>query len=235
VVTANSFGQPIGDDLGDWVPPSRLEAVVLAGSYVTLEPMIPGDGSKLFHCMKDEPGSLWTYMSMGPFSQPEAFESSLTDMMDRSDWCPYVVVVDDEIQGFLTYLRIDLAGGVIEIGSIVFGSNLQRTSAATESIYLLIKHAFESGFRRVEWKCDNLNGPSMKAAERFGFTYEGTFEQATHYKGRNRDTAWFAIVDSDWPSLASAYREWLSPGNFDQSGSQIKALAEIRQDLSTGH
>lgn len=232
VVKTNNFGQPVGDGLSGWIPPPTLEPAALVGSSVTLEPMLPGDGARLFQALSDEPESLWTYMSIGPFESANGFEASLTEMMDRKDWSPYVILVGDEIEGFLTYLRIDLPGGVIEIGSIVFSSALQRTTAATEAIYLLIRHAFESGFRRVEWKCDDLNSPSMRSAHRFGFTYEGTFKQATHYKGRNRDTAWFAIVESDWPTLRQGYDEWLAPDNFDDSGKQIRSLEACRLGVS---
>jgi RimJ/RimL family protein N-acetyltransferase len=125
-------------------------------------------------------------------------------------------------------LRIDQKNGVIEIGSIVFSPSLQRTSAATESVYLLLKNAFELGFRRCEWKCDHLNLPSRVAAERLGFRYEGTFRKATHYKGRSRDTAWYAITDEEWPALDAAFRSWLADDNFDVDGVQRRSLRAVR-------
>ncbi|HEY5889943.1 MAG TPA: GNAT family protein [Acidimicrobiia bacterium] len=227
----NSLGQPVGFGLADWVPPSTFEPVVLKGNYVALEPMVLGDGQSIFDALGDEPDSLWTYMSFGPFGDAAEVEAIVIDMLDRADWSPYVVEVDDRVRGFLAYLRIDNPGGVIEIGSIVFHSSIQRSTATTEAIFLLIDHAFECGYRRVEWKCDALNAPSMRAAERLGFTYEGTFRQATHYKGRNRDTAWYAIVDGDWPEIRASFKQWLSPGNFDDSGTQERTLQGIRQDL----
>ncbi len=228
MTNTNNFDQPIGSGLGDWVPPATFEPVVLKGAYVTLEPMVVSDGKAIFETLADEPDSLWTYMGFGPFSDSAAVEAMVTSMLDKGDWSPYIVEVDDRVRGFLSYLRIDNPGGVVEIGSIVFDSSIQRTTATTEAIFLLIDYAFEAGYRRVEWKCDDLNAPSMRAAERFGFTYEGTFRQATHYKGRNRDTAWYAMIDADWPENRSAFTKWLSPDNFDDAGEQKATLQEIR-------
>ena len=133
-------------------------------------------------------------------------------------------MVDGAPLGYLSYLRIDPAGGVIEIGSIAFSQRLQRTTPATEALYLLLQTAFDLGYRRCEWKCDCLNAASRAAAERLGFRYEGTFRQATHYKGRNRDTAWFAIIDADWPARQHALATWLDRHNFDQHGRQRAPL-----------
>jgi RimJ/RimL family protein N-acetyltransferase len=119
---------------------------------------------------------------------------------------------------------------VIEIGAITLSPGLQRTTAATEAIYLMIRNVFELGYRRCEWKCDDLNEPSRVAAVRFGFTYEGTFRRATHYKGRNRDTAWYAIVDQEWPDLDRSFRIWLDPANFDSNGRQIRSLMQTREE-----
>jgi RimJ/RimL family protein N-acetyltransferase len=138
-------------------------------------------------------------------------------------------LVDDKVVGFLSYLRIDPPGGVIEIGSIVFAPELQRTTAATEVIFLLLKYAFGLGYRRCEWKCDALNAASRKAAERLGFGYEGTFKKATHYKGRNRDTAWYAITDDEWPQVERAFARWLAPDNFDTGGRQLRSLSDLRR------
>ncbi|MDH3462829.1 MAG: GNAT family N-acetyltransferase, partial [Acidimicrobiia bacterium] len=130
--------------------------------------------------------------------------------------------------GFASYLRIDAPGGVIEVGSIVFSPALQRTRSATEAIYLMIDNAFELGYRRCEWKCDDLNAASRRAAKRFGFRYEGTFLQGTHYKGRSRDTAWYAITDRQWPGLKAAFESWLDPMNFDDTGEQRTTLESLR-------
>lgn len=221
----NDFGQPIGDDLDGWAPPATPPRETIAGRLVTLEPLdadahAPGLAGS-FH---DAPASLWTYLSTGPFRSTEQFAAWIDAISDLDDWLPYAVIVDGVPVGFLSYMRIDAAAGVIEIGSIGFAPMLQRTTAATETLYLLLQRAFELGYRRLEWKCDALNAPSRRAAERFGFRYEGTFRQATHYKGRSRDTAWFAILDSEWPALGDAFRAWLAPENFDSDGRQRRSL-----------
>ena len=138
------------------------------------------------------------------------------------------MLVDDNPVGFLCYLRINPPDGVIEIGSIAFSSAVQRTTSATESLFLMIDSVFALGYRRCEWKCDELNEPSKVAGLRLGFRYEGTFRKATHYKGRNRDTAWFAITDDDWPELRRGFLEWLSADNFDEQGRQLRSLQAVR-------
>lgn len=129
--------------------------------------------------------------------------------------------------GLASYLRIDPAVGVIEVGHIHFSPLMQRTPMATECMYLMMRRVFdELGYRRYEWKCDNLNAPSKLAAERLGFSYDGLFKQATMYKGRNRDTAWFSILDNDWPSLKQGFESWLQVANFDAQGQQIRRLQD---------
>jgi len=130
--------------------------------------------------------------------------------------------------GVATFMRIDRASGVIEVGNINYSPLLQRTPAATEAMFLMMRRVFEElGYRRYEWKCDSLNAPSRAAALRLGFQFEGIFRQAVVYKGRNRDTAWFSIIDSEWPSLKRAYEQWLGPENFDAEGRQKRKLAEL--------
>jgi RimJ/RimL family protein N-acetyltransferase len=125
-------------------------------------------------------------------------------------------------------MRIDPAMGVIELGNVNFSPRLQRSRVATEAVYLMLAHAFDGlGYRRFEWKCDSLNGPSRAAALRFGFTYEGLFRQATVYKGRSRDTAWYSMLDGEWPAVQQAFRTWLAPGNFDEAGQQRTSLADL--------
>ncbi len=171
---------------------------------------------------------MWTYLPFGPFPDAEDLGDQLERLISLRDWQPFAIVVDDEPVGFCSYLRIDPAGGVIEIGSIAFAASLQRTSAATEAIFLLLGRAFALGYRRVEWKCDDLNAASMAAARRLGFSYEGTFRKATHYRGRSRDTAWFAMLDDEWPAIEHSFLAWLSPTNFDVDGRQRRSLASLR-------
>jgi RimJ/RimL family protein N-acetyltransferase len=225
----NYDGQPVGDDLGDWKPPPFPAASTLAGAHVTLEPLQAGHAASLFPTLTTAPDSLWTYMAFGPFQTEAEMRSTFEYLIEQPDWLPYAILVDGKPVGFLSYLRIDPRGGVIEIGSIVFAPEIQRTAAATESIFLLLKNAFDLGYRRCEWKCDDLNEPSRRAAERFGFTYEGTFKKATHYKGRNRDTSWYAITDDEWPQVERAFTLWLAPENFDTGGRQLRSLSDLRR------
>lgn len=221
----NEFGQPIGQHLGDWGAPPAPPREQIEGRLITLEPLsstVHAEG--LWRAFAVAPESLWTYLPFGPFSSAPQFATWIETIEDQEEWRPYAVVIDELPVGFLSYLRIDPPVGVIEIGSIGFAPTLQRTTAATETLYLLMRLAFELGYRRLEWKCDALNAASRRAAERLGFRYEGTFRQATHYKGRNRDTAWFAILDSEWPAIDEAFQVWLSPENFGEEGFQRERL-----------
>ena len=173
----------------------------------------------------------WTYLPYGPFlgaDQHHAWASAMATGTDPQFW----TIVDartGEATGVASFLRIDPACGVIEVGHINFSPALQRTPAATEAMHLMMRRVFaELGYRRYEWKCDALNAPSMAAAARLGFTYEGTFRQATIYKGRNRDTAWFSLIDTEWPVVDRAFSAWLDPSNFDADGRQRHSLAELR-------
>lgn len=230
----NEYGQPVGDDLVDWEPPDFPPATELSGRTVRLEPLAwQRHGQELFDVFSEATDSLWTYLPFGPFHRIDELEATIESMLGYPDWVPYAVVVDGEALGFASYLRVQQRDGVIEIGAIAFSPPLQNTTAATESLYMLIRNAFDLGYRRCEWKCDDLNAQSLSAGRRLGFRYEGTFRQATHYKGRNRDTAWLAITDTDWPRLDAALRAWLSPDNFDDSGHQIRSLGELTPGLST--
>jgi RimJ/RimL family protein N-acetyltransferase len=221
----NEIGQPIGEDLAGWTPPPAPPPEPLVGDRVTLEPLSADDHADgLATAFVDAPASLWTYLPFDPLRTGDGFTRFIETITGFDDWLPYAVVIDGRPIGFLAYLRIDPGGGVIEIGSIGFSPDLQRTTEATEALYLVMRHAFDLGYRRLEWKCDALNGPSRRAADRLGFRYEGTFRQATHYKRRNRDTAWFSILDSEWPAIDTAFRNWLTPSNFDADGTQRTPL-----------
>lgn len=220
----------VGDVLVDWESPPPPPKKTLVGRTVTLEPLDwDRHGKGLYERLSDAPESLWTYMTFGPFAEASDMRSTVEWMLDQPDWLPYAIIVEEEALGFAAYLRINPGDGAIEIGSIVFSPALQQTTAATESMYLMLRNAFRLGYRRCEWKCDDLNEPSRRAGTRLGFRYEGTFRKATHYKGRNRDTAWFAITDDEWPRLDGAFQAWLSPRNFDASGRQIESLSALRK------
>lgn len=226
----NEHGQAIGPAVDDWSPPTPPPASPIRGRTVRLEPLDPDrHGPGLYEAFTGSPDSLWTYMTYGPFHDYKDLHATLDALMHYPDWVPFAVVVAGDPVGFACYLRIAPGDGTIEIGAITFAPGLQRTTPATEALYLLIRNVFELGYRRCEWKCDDLNQPSRSAAERLGFRYEGTFRQATIYKGRNRDTAWYAITDREWPALESAFKQWLSPENFDDDGTQRRALREMRE------
>jgi RimJ/RimL family protein N-acetyltransferase len=205
----------------------------MTGRWCRVEPLDPARHARaLFEADRlDSAGTNWTYLSAGPF---EAFEPyrRWAEQAAASDDPQFHAIVDGargEAAGVAALMRIDAASGVIEIGHLNFSPRLQRTRAATEAIFLLLRRAFdELGYRRVEWKCDSLNAASRRAAERFGFTFEGIFRQAVVYKGRNRDTAWYSIVDREWPALRAAFEAWLAPENFDREGRQRRRLSEYR-------
>lgn len=221
----NEHGQPIGRDLGSWRPPTEPPRQALIGRSVTVRPVASSrDAEAMFAAFADSAPSTWTYLPYGPFASGAELARMLEYLDDRPDWQVHTIDVDGRPLGFICYLRIQPADGVIEIGGVTFSSALQRTRAATEAVYLLIANAFALGYRRVEWKCDVLNEPSRRAAARFGFTHEGIFRQATQYRGRNRDTAWFSIIDGEWPSIDAAFRRWLSDDNFDEAGRQRTRL-----------
>lgn len=166
----------------------------------------------------------WTYLFDGPFEAMVGFDEWLGSLTGSSDPLPMVISDDHGPCGLAAFQRITPAHGVVEVGNIHLARRLQRTAAATEAMFLMMQRAFDSGYRRYEWKCDALNAPSRAAAERLGFTYEGEFRQAIVYKGRSRNTAWFSIIDQEWPRLRSEFERWLDPSNFDDSGQQRTPL-----------
>ncbi len=228
----NAFGQPIGQPLGEWEPPRFPDHAPLIGATVRLDPLdVPRHAGPLFDAYQSVSDELWTYMSIGPFATVEELTSTLTKLSRLDGWLLYSAVLDGVVVGFMAYLRITPIDGTIEIGSIVYSPALQRTTGATEAVYLMLKNVFDLGYRRCEWKCDALNEASRLAALRLGFQFEGVFRQATHYKGRNRDTAWYAIIDNEWPRIEAGFAVWMSEGNFDVHGKQRRSLVEVRNSL----
>lgn len=175
----------------------------------------------------DALGAGWTYLPYGPFADAAAFHAWLGQMAATDDPLFFAIVNEDgHAVGVASYLRINVEMGSIEVGHIHYSPLLQRTRMATEAMYLMARRAFdELGYRRYEWKCDDLNAASRAAAERLGFRYEGTFRQDRIYKGRNRDTAWYSITDGEWPAVRDAMEAWLNPANFDADGQQRASLA----------
>lgn len=223
----------MSEDLKNWQPRPRPERKVLEGHYVRLEPLSAtrhGDGLYEAATVGNADERFRWLGEVTPSSRAE-FQPWL-DRVEASEDPLYFVCVDKasgKVAGRQTFLRIDPANGVIEIGHIHWGPLMQRKPAATEAQFLFMRYIFdELGYRRWEWKCNNNNEPSKRAAERFGFQFEGIFRQAMVIKGENRDTAWYSIIDKEWPALKKAYEAWLDPANFDAAGQQKRRLEELR-------
>ena len=227
--------QPIGFSIGDWTPPVRPPGEPMIGRYCRLERLdADRDGQSLFDAYAlDSEGRNWTYLPQGPFENYAEFYIWLSDMAKLDD--PFFfAIIDGESQtsvGIASYLRITPPAGSIEVGYIHYSPLLQRTPAATEAMYLMMEQAFTLGYRRYEWECDALNAPSRIAAHRLGLSYEGVFRQATVYKQRNRDTAWYATIDREWPDLKQAFEQWLDPNNFDNDRNQKTRLSTLTAPL----
>lgn len=230
----NEFGQPIGLAVPNWVPPQVTPRTRLTGRFCQLEPLsVEQHAAALFAANRADDGRMWTYMAYGPFANLDAYTAWMGRVVQGNDPLFYAIIdgATGAVVGVASYLRIDPANGAIEVGHIAYAPRLQRTPAATEAMYLLMGQVFALGYRRYEWKCDALNAPSRAAAQRLGFTFEGIFRQAVVYKGRNRDTAWFAMTEQTWPALQAAYTQWLAPDNFDAAGQQRVRLSDLTQPL----
>jgi RimJ/RimL family protein N-acetyltransferase len=228
----NALGQPIGAPVPSWEKRPLPPRTPIEGRTCRLEPLDPArHAEELFEAMgRDQDGRNWTYLAIGPFAAFGDFRAWLDKMAAGSDPLFHTVIdrATGRAVGVASYLRIDPANGVIEVGHIHFSPLLQRTPMATEAMFLMMRRVFdELGYRRYEWKCDSRNAPSRTAAARLGFQYEGLFRQALVYKGRNRDTAWFSIIDSEWPRLRAAFERWLAPENFDAEGRQQESLSAL--------
>jgi RimJ/RimL family protein N-acetyltransferase len=218
-----------GAAVPNWTARKFPEATRLVGRHVRLEQLDPAiHSADLYAAFTAAPDdSDWDYLPYGPFHDPTAFTAWLGSIAVTSDPQFYSLInpITARAVGVASYMRIDPPNGSIEIGGIHFSRALQRTPAATEALVLMMARAFdELGYRRLEWKCNALNARSRRAAVRLGFTYEGTFRQAVVVKGRNRDTAWFSMLDSEWPARKSAFAAWLDPANFDAMGAQRQVM-----------
>jgi RimJ/RimL family protein N-acetyltransferase len=229
----NDLGQQIGFPVPNWTARPRPPRAALEGRFVRIE-MLDAErhASDLFAAnAEDREGRIWTYLPYGPYDDEKVYRDWVAAMAKSEDPLFHAIIdkATGKASGVASYLRIEPAIGVIEVGHINYAPALQRTAAATEAMYLLMKRVFdELGYRRYEWKCDALNGPSQAAAGRLGFIYEGTFWQATIYKGRNRDTAWYGMTDRDWPAVKAGFEAWLDPTNFDAEGRQKRSLTACR-------
>lgn len=212
-------------------PPQRPDGLTLTGRFVTVAPLRAADAGPLFSAFAGE-DALWDYMPVGPFAD----EGALALWLDRAESSSDPVFFGFAPRGappngFGSFLRIAPEAGSIEVGFLAFSPALQRTIASTEAMYLMMKWAFEAGYRRYEWKCNALNLASRRAAQRLGLSFEGVFRQHMIVKGRNRDTAWFAAIDREWPALSAAFETWLDPANFDESGRQATRLRDLTRPI----
>ncbi len=226
---------PLGEQL-DWKPVPRPARVSLRGAHIVVRPVDAENDAVPLFCLSHPPDgdpAIWTYLSDGPYENSEHLRQMLSRAETSTDPLYFTLVPtsptgEERPLGVASYMRITPELGVIEIGHIWFGAALQRTTAATEAIYLLLRHAFDDlGYRRVEWKCNALNAPSRRAAERFGFSFEGVFRKHMVVKGRSRDTAWYAITEDEWPAIRRGFQAWLAAENRDREGRQKRSLVDL--------
>jgi len=221
--------RPLGP-LVEASPAPRPEHITLQGQYVTLVPLSPAHSDDLYPLAHGENAHVWDYLFEAPFADKAAFAAHIAAKADSTDPLFFAILdKNGRAIGYATLMRIDTTHRVIEVGNILYTPALQRTPGATEAMYLLAKYIFDLGYRRYEWKCNALNAPSRRAASRFGFTFEGIFRQHMMIKGRNRDTAWYSMLDAEWPAIRRAYEAWLNPENFDESGQQKFSLSHLME------
>ncbi|PPC77575.1 GNAT family N-acetyltransferase [Pokkaliibacter plantistimulans] len=228
----NEYNQPIGQDLSGWIPAAHPEQEVFTGKFCCLERLnVERHAEELYEAFQaSSDNSNWTYLPYGPFSTYEEYREFLLGMEGLKDPFHYTVIDQStkKAVGTISLMRVDTMNGVIEIGHVVYSPRMQRTPISTEVMALLLSYIFDKlGYRRLEWKCDSLNGPSRAAAERFGFKFEGVFRQLQVTQRRNRDTAWYSIIDSEYAVFKSAYDTWLDSNNFDESGYQLSKLGKM--------
>jgi RimJ/RimL family protein N-acetyltransferase len=228
----NEFGQRVGPPLPDWTPRPLPPRTPMQGRFCRLEILDIERHAAALHAAYslDTDGRNWNYLPFGPFSMLDDYKGFLIERTAGGDPLYHVVIEQEtgRAVGVAALMRIDPVNGVIEAGNIRYSSLLQRKPAATEAMYLLMRRVFdELGYRRFEWKCDSLNTASRRAAERYGFVYEGIFRNAMVYRGRSRDTIWLSIIDGEWPAVQRAYLEWLAPQNFDSHGQQRRRLGDL--------
>lgn len=215
---------PVGRPVPGWSPPPPPEPRAMVGDHVTITPFSSSASSDLWESFSQDDGAMWTYMGYGPFHDRDQLAGTVAGWPDSTDPLFFTFDVGGKARGWGSYLRITPEAGSIEVGHLAYSPSLQRTTAATEAMYMMAEQAFSLGYRRYEWKCDALNQASRRAALRLGFTFEGVFRNHMVYKGRNRDTAWFSIIAEEWPALRSRFQAWLDPSNFDQEGRQRSSL-----------
>ncbi len=221
----DAFGNPIGQAIPGWQGCHRLPDTVMPGRTCTLLPYERTLASGLFEAFSHDGGGMWTYLPYGPFGSAEDLADSIETYQRHRDFQTFVITKDEQALGFASFMRYDCPNGSVEVGGVTFSPGLRRSVMATEAMYLMMKTAFDHGYRRYEWKCDQLNRPSNLAALRLGFQFEGVFRNAATTKGRRRDTAWYSVIMEDWPAAKARLEAWLEAGNFDEDGRQKQRLS----------
>lgn len=233
MANTNELSQPVGEIVPDWRLPPAPERMSIEGRYCRLDPLSFDHAPGLFAAhRKDAIGATWTYLPVGPFADLESYRAWVEDAASSDDPLHFTISTPEHGPvGTASFLRINPAAGSIEVGFITYSTLLQRTRASTEAMFLMMRWAFDAGYRRYEWKCNALNIPSRAAALRLGLSYEGIFRQAQIVKGRNRDTAWYAAIDKEWPPIRTAMESWLDPANFSADGLQKASLSALTRPL----
>lgn len=231
----DEYGQPVGFPVAGWTPPPLPPRETLTGRHCRVEPLDPDRHAGELHAANalEPDGRGWTYVAYGPFASAADYRDWTMNYGQRDDHRFYAIVdaASGRAGGVASYMRIDPANGSIEVGGIKLTPLIAQRPAATEAMHLMMKNAFALGYRRYEWKCDALNAPSRAAAQRLGFSFEGIFRQAIVYKGRNRDTAWYSVLDREWPAIRAAHERWLAPENFGADGRQKTRLSALTAPL----
>jgi RimJ/RimL family protein N-acetyltransferase len=235
MTTLNEQGQEVGHPIPDWTIPEMPPRDTLIGRYCRVEPLHIAKHADDLHAAFSvgTSGADWSYLPYGPFDSLAAFESWLSETCFSNEPIFFAIIdlVSGKAVGMASYLNINRVYGTIEVGHVHFSPLLQRSRVATEAMYLMMGHAFGTGYRRYEWKCNAFNARSRKAAIRFGFSYEGVFRNHMVVRGHNRDSAWYACVDGEWPQLKTAYETWLDDANFNAAGQQVRSLADLTRPL----
>lgn len=231
----NQLAQPTDFAVPNWSACASPSCLALNGRYCRIELLnVERHAADLYEAnSSDACGRNWTYLMYGPFETFETYRAWLDECSSGADPLFFAIVEPSlaKAVGVAAYLRIDTYNGSIEVGHINYSPLLQRTRAATEAMYLMMRHVFKLGYRRYEWKCNALNTSSRAAAQRLGFSFEGVFRQAAVMKGRNRDTAWYSVIDREWPALNTAFQQWLDPANFDEQRRQRTRLSDLTRPL----
>lgn len=230
------YAWPVNDSTQSpvsWKPVPLPERVTHTGRTVVLEPLDADKHTPDLFAMVDGHDELWDYLADGPYTDEESLHAALERKQHANDAVFFALIPKAlaRCAGYASYMRMDAAHGVIEVGNILMSPAIQRSTAATEAMYLMARHVFDDlGYRRYEWKCNADNIPSRRAAQRYGFKFEGIFRQHMVVKGCNRNTAWFSMLDTEWPEQKRVFEAWLDPKNFDMNGSQKKRLEELQSE-----